>query len=61
MSLWKTLGLLVHVPLDSTEPPKGLPIFTEASALLCKAALMFRICCLPSQVLVTFDEVLLAQ
>lgn len=23
MSLWKTLGLLVHVPLDSTESPRG--------------------------------------
>lgn len=53
------LGLLVRVPLQFSWATKGLGSFTEASVLLCKVPLMLSISCLPSQVLVTFDHVLL--
>lgn len=43
----------------SAEPPRGSSSFAEASVRLCKVPLMLLIFCLPSQVLVTFDRVLL--
>ena len=52
MSLGKTFGLLVRVPVHFSRA-------TEASAVLCKVPLMLRISCLPSPVPVTFDCVLL--